>query len=135
MSSAPRSPDERPYLVVRLVRQMSATVFPGALGFALPFARMGAHVTIFYDRVEALTWYVSTDPFLILGFTLAHDIGHVLLRSLEHTAGGLMQARWNEASWRLAATGLLAFRPDEAERMGAGLRKFRTPYHARRRYA
>lgn len=39
--------DERPYFVVRLVRRIPASVFPDALGFALPFARIGAHVSIF----------------------------------------------------------------------------------------
>jgi hypothetical protein len=50
-----RQPDERPYLVIRLMRRTPTTVLPGALGYSLPFAHRGAHVLIFYDRVEALT--------------------------------------------------------------------------------
>ncbi len=125
MSSAvSRNPDERHYLVVRMMRRMPANVFPGALGFSLPFARRGAHVSIFYDRVQILARSVNTAPYIILGHAIAHEIGHVLLHSSEHTSGGLMQARWSPASWRLASAGLLAFRPEEAERMSEVLGKF-----------
>jgi len=126
-SVAPHLPDERPYLVVRLVRRVPATVFPSALGFALPLARSGAQVTIFYDRVEESTRSVDTASYVVLGHALAHEIGHVLLRSSEHASVGLMQARWSPTSWRLASAGLLAFCPEEAERMCAGLRRFRAP--------
>jgi hypothetical protein len=112
-------PDHRSYLVARLVRGMPASALPGALGFALPWARGGAQVTIFYDRVEALTPSVPTASYIILGHALAHEIGHVLLGSSEHAHDGLMQARWNPASWRLASAGLLAFRPAEATGMRA----------------
>jgi hypothetical protein len=119
-----RSPDERPYLVVRLVRGMPASAVPGALGFALPFAHTGAQVCLFYDRVEALTRSANAASYVILGHALAHEIGHVLLGSSEHTTSGLMQARWSPATWHLATAGLLAFRREEAERLGAGVKKF-----------
>lgn len=54
---------------------------------------------------------------------MAHEIGHVLLGSADHASGGLMQARWTPAIWRLASLGLLAFTREEAERMGAGLQR------------
>jgi hypothetical protein len=128
-----RQPDERPYLVVRLTRATPAGIVPGALGFALPFARTGAHASIFFDRVEALTVARSTATYVILGHTIAHEIGHVLLRSSEHSTGGLMQAHWNAATWRLASAGLLAFRYEEAERMGAELRRFQARHSFRQR--
>ncbi len=122
-----RLPDERPYLVVRLTRATPGAVLPGALGFALPFARKGAHVSIFFDRVETLPVAPTTAIYVILGHAIAHEIGHVLLRSSAHSTGGLMQARWNTATWRLASAGLLAFGRDEAERMCAGLPRFEVP--------
>src|SRR5690348_12406630 len=73
-SAAFRQPDGRSYLVVRLIRRMPLTVFPAALGYALPFAHRGAHVLIFYDRVEALTQRVTTAGYVILGHALAHEI-------------------------------------------------------------
>lgn len=53
-SAAYQQPDMRGYIVVRVMRRAPASVFPGALGYALPFAHTGAHVLIFYDRVETL---------------------------------------------------------------------------------
>ena len=132
-SSAFRQPNNRGYIVVRLMRRTSATVFPGALGYALPFAYTGAHVVIFYDRVEALTHRVNTAAYVILGHAMAHEIAHVLLGSSEHSEGGLMGARWTPADWRLASAGLLAFRREEIECIHAGLRRFQSPGPIRNR--
>ena len=132
-TASSQSSDERPYLVVRLMRGMPASALPGALGFALPFARTGAHVTLFYDRVESLIRSGSAVSYVILGHALAHEIGHVLLGSSEHTTSGLMQGYWNTSSWHLASAGLLAFRREEAQRLGAGVVKIqarhRQPQH------
>jgi hypothetical protein len=122
-SAASQRPDTRRYIVVRLMRQVVRNVLPGALGYALPFAHIGAHVLIFSDRVETLAHSVNEPTYVVFGHAIAHEIGHVLLGSSEHTSGGLMQARWTPESWRLASFGLLAFTHDEAERMGAGVRK------------
>jgi hypothetical protein len=122
-SPAFQKPDTRRYIVVRLLRRMPASVYPGALGYALPFARTGAHVLIFYGRVERLAQSVNQSTYIVLGHAMAHEIGHVLLGSSEHASGDLMQGRWTPATWRLASAGLLAFRREEAERMGAGLQK------------
>jgi hypothetical protein len=125
MSGAPsRQADNRGYIVVRLVRRTPATVLPRALGFALPFAHTGAHVSIFYDRVEAVTRGMNAVMYVVLGHAMAHEIAHVLLGSTEHSAGGLMQNSWTSASWRLASQGLLTFRREEMERMHEGFRRF-----------
>ncbi len=122
-SAAYQQPDMRGYIVVRLVRRAPASVFPGALGYALPFAHTGAHVLIFYDRVETLANSISEATYIVLGYAMAHEIGHVLLGSSDHASGGLMQARWTPAIWHLASLGLLAFTREEAEHMGAGLQR------------
>jgi hypothetical protein len=134
-SPAFRQPDGRSYLVVRLMRRTPATMVPDALGYALPFGRTGAHVLIFYDRVEALTQRVNTAAYIILGHALTHEIAHVLLGSSQHAIGGLMQARWTPASWRLASAGLLAFRREEVEGIRAGLQRFQSPEPPRSREA
>jgi hypothetical protein len=128
MSSAasPKS-EQRSYVVVRVLRPTPERILPDALGFSLPFASSGAHVSIFYDRVDGIARSMNTVSYVVLGYAVAHEVGHVLLRSSEHTTGGLMQGRWNRASWRLASAGLLAFRREDAERMGEGLRRFQDP--------
>jgi hypothetical protein len=123
-ATAFQQPDERSYLVVRLIRRTPATTFRGALGYSLPFAHSGAHVVIFYDRVEQLRESTNTAAYVVLGYAVAHELGHVLLRSSKHTSGGLMQAQWTPAAWRLASAGLLGFGGEETKRMRAGLRGF-----------
>jgi hypothetical protein len=125
MTGAPfRQPDNRRYIVVRLMRGTPVTLFPRALGYALPFAQTGAHVLIFYDRVDALTRRVDAAMYIILGHAMAHEIAHVLLGSTEHSTGGLMESCWTPADWRLASQGLLTFRREEIERLGARVRRF-----------
>src|ERR1039457_2359020 len=51
--------DDRAFVAVRMVRGVPATVPPRALGFALPFAQDGVHVTMFYDRIEELAGSAS----------------------------------------------------------------------------
>ena len=132
-AAAFRQPDTRPYIVIRLLRGTPGTVFPRALGYSLPFAHRGAHVVILYDRVEALSERLNTAVYVIVGHAIAHELGHVLLGSTEHTSGGLMQGCWTPASWRLASAGLLAFDRPDRKRIRAGLSKFqvvgRVPPH------
>lgn len=116
-ADARRTGGDREYLVIRILRTTSANVFPGALGFALPFAQSGAHVEIFYDRVLATARSRNAIPYLVLGCAMAHESGHVLLRSSDHSSGGLMQTNWNELTWHLASKGLLAFLPGEKSQM------------------
>ena len=123
-TAAFQRPEARGYIVVRLMRRTPATVVPGALGYALPFAHRGAHVLIFYDRVETLARAANKPTYVVLGYTMAHEIGHVLLGSSEHASAGLMQGRWTAATWRLASEGLLAFRREETSALGAGVRRF-----------
>ena len=130
-AAAFRQPNERPYLVMRFMRGTPGTIAPGALGYSLPFAHRGAHVVIFYDRVEALTRSLNTSASVILGHAMAHELGHVLLGSSEHTRGGLMQACWTPATWRLASLGLVNFDRAEIKRMRAVLldSKSQTNFH------
>jgi hypothetical protein len=108
-------PDTREYLVVALVRGMPAEVYPAATGYALPFARQGAHATVFYDRVEKLYFSSPRMPTIakLLGATMAHEIGHVLLGTSEHSAHGIMKARWGLAEFQLLACNRLQFTPED----------------------
>jgi hypothetical protein len=69
---------------------------PGALGFALPYARGYARVTVFLDRVRPLLARAQNSPGAILGHVLAHELTHALQRIARHTDRGLMKATWDE---------------------------------------
>ena len=107
----------RSCLVVRLVRDLPFNTYPGALGFSHPLARFGVNAEILYRRVEIEATSVGMDPYILLGYTLAHEIGHVLLRSSAHAPAGIMQAHPGTESWRLAKAGNIAFLPAEAKQM------------------
>jgi hypothetical protein len=112
-------PDIRNYVVLRIVRGVPAGAFPGALGFALPHARAGVHVTIFYDRIELLMHSVAASVPRILGHAMAHEIGHILLGSSEHSSTGIMKGRWGKMDWQRAAVDLLRFDPEQTDVVGA----------------
>jgi hypothetical protein len=114
--------DTREYLVVSVVKGTSARAYPGALGYALPCGRQGAHARIFYDRTVklALRLSVRLDIGTLLGAETAHEIGHVLLGSMEHSARGIMKAKWGSTEFQELACKDLRFASDEVPRMRAG---------------
>jgi hypothetical protein len=99
-----------------------AVILPGALGFAVPFGRFGVQVELFWDRIKSEAQLTGVDPHLVLAFALAHEVGHVLLRSSLHSRAGIMQGRWDSEAWRLVSFSLLAFLPEQAADMRANCR-------------
>jgi hypothetical protein len=112
--SAQHKPDTRNFLVVRVVRGFPANIRPSALGYSLPAAQRGAHVTMFYDRIENVSLGVPPTVQKILGDALAHEIGHVLLGSGEHSRRGIMKEIWARADYQHLAVKSLEFEPREA---------------------
>lgn len=49
----------------------------------------------------------------ILGYCIAHEIGHLLLPPRSHSPTGIMRARWREDDFKLMATGRLLFTDHE----------------------
>lgn len=94
---------------------------PQALGYSLPCVRRGVQVTIYADRVEAVSSHTVAVFYRVLAYTLTHELGHVLLRSLSHDQSGLMKAVWSESDWQRAAVATIPFTPDQARRMAEGL--------------
>jgi hypothetical protein len=105
----PRSPRD---LIVRIMPTAGASHIPGAaelhanvgdsdlpLGFAVvdPSTRTGAMATIFQDQVLMVARRNGADASELLGRTLAHEVGHLLLRAMGHSRTGLMRAVWTDA--------------------------------------
>lgn len=83
----------------------------GALGFSIVPAgnESGTYAGIFFDRVETLAKVGAASPAEILGHAMAHEIGHLLLRSNRHSMVGIMRAQWNDEDLRHASQGCLLF--------------------------
>lgn len=110
-------------LRLRLVRVAPRSLTRVARGFSLSCARYGIQVTIFVDRVEQALARVAPSFATVLGHALAHEIGHVLLRSERHRPTGLMRAVWGELDWRL---GGLWFTTEDAAEMRRELLRIAT---------
>ena len=91
-------------LIVRLVPSRDETqgVAPFVLGEAAIDTGAGAGVlaTIYADRVERMAGLSQTDAVLLLGRTMAHELGHLLMATNAHSASGLMRARWTPSDLR-----------------------------------
>jgi hypothetical protein len=127
----PLVPDARDYLVLYVVHGPPNRIYPGALGFALPKARTGAHATTFYDRIKKLSESGDVDLTTMLAYAMTHEIGHVLLKSTEHSPDGIMKARWSRADYQRAVKGWMQFtalqraamQEGVSTRLSAGARK------------
>ena len=85
-------------LIVRLVRSRTAIreAAPFVLGEAAIDigASLGVFATIYVDRVEWMAALSETDTAVLLGRAIAHELGHLLLATNEHSSNGLMRAQW-----------------------------------------
>ena len=90
-------------LVVRIVRstaELHLKQLP--LGDAFVDTGSGAAVlaTIYVDRVARVAHAARMDTATLLGYAVAHELGHLLLASSTHNIEGLMRAMWREDELR-----------------------------------
>jgi hypothetical protein len=67
-------------------------------------ARTGVLATVFPEHVELIAALSETDAALLLGRTIAHELGHLLLGTTAHSVRGLMRAQWTPADVRRHAS-------------------------------
>ena len=86
------------------------------LGFALPgpAGTPGRTAYVFYHRVADLARSGNCFEFQVLGNAIAHEVGHLLLGSVAHSATGIMKAKWNREELQPASLGFLRFTPLQA---------------------
>jgi hypothetical protein len=108
-------------LRIRIIGRSPPGLRAPALGYALPCAKYGIHATIFYNRVEELARASESSLGVILGHVMAHELGHLLLRSEEHSATGVMRKSWTRSDVRAALTGAMSFTAYEAARIREAL--------------
>jgi hypothetical protein len=81
-------------VLVRVVAQSSPV--KSALGDSLVdyVSHRGTLATLFAVNVRAMAERTHTSAGSLLGLAMAHEIGHVLLGSLDHSPAGLMRPHW-----------------------------------------
>jgi len=73
-------------------------VHGSTLGFAVveSGSRTGVLGTIFMDRVRTTAERTGVDPAVLLGRAIAHEAGHLMLRTAGHVHTGLMRGVWTD---------------------------------------
>lgn len=102
-----------------------------ALGFSLPCATTGLQVTIYADRVAKVSQGTSPTFSRVLGYAMAHELGHVLLHSAAHDDIGIMKGFWSKRDWQRAAVSVIPFSPAESRRIIGAIQKPRSTETAR----
>jgi hypothetical protein len=71
----------------------------------------GCVANVFYHRVESLARAGNGAEWQILGYAMAHEMGHLLLRmkANSHSPSGIMRAKWGLQDFKQAALGELLF--------------------------
>jgi len=92
---------------------------PGELGFALLDGQTGYGTDswIFFQKVRDSAEATSSGLRLVLGNAMAHELGHLLLGTGQHTRTGIMRPDWDRESLRRAERGELGFTREQATRM------------------
>jgi hypothetical protein len=89
--------------------------------FVDPETRRGTHSAVLADRVKRHAARARVPFDTLLGRTIAHELGHLILGTTDHTDDGLMQARWSDGALRLGIMRDVRFSRFDAERMAAML--------------
>lgn len=65
--------------------------------------------TVYVDRVSRVAAAADVDPAALLGYAIAHEIGHLLMASTDHSESGLMRSVWRAAELRAGRAADWAF--------------------------
>ena len=87
-----------------------------ALGCAIPDAKLGGSVYVYYDRVLELAGGPNRKmAAILLGHVFAHEIAHVLEGQARHSPTALMKAHWDEHDYAAMAVRPLPLDPQDIE--------------------
>jgi hypothetical protein len=94
-----------------------------AIGFHRPSAQCGLTIQghgsyVFFHRVQAFTQSADVSLAVILGYVVAHELGHLVLGAGSHSATGIMSENFHpKQSKRGESTAPLSFSPEQSERI------------------
>ena len=104
----------------RLGQEIAGVALPSPLNAGSGF------IQVFFDRLEEISQDRKGEaPLgLILGLTIAHEIGHLLLPGKQHSLSGIMQGCVGLRNLRLAARGWMSFTVEQRRAIGENVRKW-----------
>jgi hypothetical protein len=96
--------------IFTILKQGSAMGSDDALGLAVQDARgSGAYGYIFENRLDDISGQNHISTSRLLGYALAHEIGHLLKGTHSHSAIGIMSAYWSKYELEQISRGSLSF--------------------------
>ena len=109
-------------LALRLLSRHATNKFQD---FTFGFAVIPGLASVYYGDAALLADRDEIRPQLpiLLGCLIVHEVGHLLLNSSNHSATGIMQARWERKQIRQSLTGVMLFTPQQATLMREEVRK------------
>jgi hypothetical protein len=110
-------------LVLKIVPRFDAKA-EGFRGTVFGLAA-GSQVIIINERTDEIARSGEATYPLVLGITIAHELGHALLGPNSHSENGIMCPRFLDADLQKAQSTTLSFTPEQAEQM-------RTTVHQRK---
>ena len=102
--------------IVETMSDVRTTSF--SMGYSLlPQTGNGVYAKVMWNRVRQYARIFDLPAAKVLGNAIAHEIGHLLLGSGEHSRVGIMKARWSGTEKVALVGGRLEFLGHEAARM------------------
>ncbi|MDE3165353.1 MAG: hypothetical protein KGN36_06070 [Acidobacteriota bacterium] len=105
-------------VAIRIEMDPSGHVSGGALAHAQPYDN-SAPIRIYYSRIRAYNSSVSREA--LLGYVLAHEVGHVLQGVVRHSEAGVMKAYWSAIDFDRMRVASLGFDRRDVELMRDGV--------------
>ncbi len=96
---------------------------PDALAYALPYRNGGTQIHVLMERV--LQHRSEGQDGVVLGYVMAHEIGHVLEGVSRHSSGGVMKAHWVNEDFAAMFKHALAFDNVDVDLIQVGISKRR----------
>jgi hypothetical protein len=73
----------------------------------------GGSAFVFHDRVLHVANAREQGVAIVMGYAIAHELGHLSLPYPAHAERGIMRAEWDGDDLRHAANGVVGFRPSQ----------------------
>jgi hypothetical protein len=124
-AAGPPGPCQRPLEPAEVVlRILPSATKNGFRDTVFGYANLPAYASVYYDRAVLLarSENVEFELPIILGFAMAHELGHLLLGSNSHSESGIMQGQWGRKEIQRALVGCELFTAEEASRLRAEAR-------------
>lgn len=90
----------------------------------------GVYCYVFEEALESVVSETHVSRSRLLGYGIAHELGHLLKGAHSHSSVGIMSARWSDSELLAIRLGSLSFTPEESAIMRGHLAGQKMPGNA-----